>query len=179
MSVPSGVVMTTSACSFFLARLGEPCLVVVAVVVSYGLHLAVNGEPVGVYVEEAHEDAHHDAALVEVDVLVDFLDHYYASVCRRYHESRCVFFGEEADGAAEEVDDDAVDGAHDCGEAPERHLAVYEAPEQQCDCRNNDEAINECVGSFAVKAYFLQFLYLLNHCLVGGMCKLVVDNRLS
>ena len=127
----------------------------VAVVVGYGLHFAVNGEPVGVYVEEAHEDAHHDATLVEVDILVDFLDYYYAAIGWSYYQARCVFFGKEAYGAAEEVDDDAVDGAHDCREAPERHLAVYETPKQQRDCCDNDEAINECVGSFAVKAYFL------------------------
>ena len=39
-----------------LACLGQPCLVEVAVAVVYKLHLAVYGEPVGMHVEEAHED---------------------------------------------------------------------------------------------------------------------------
>ena len=134
-----------------LARLRQPCLVEVAVVVGYGLHFAVNGEPVGVYVKETHEDAHHDATLVEVDILVDFLDYYYAAIGWSYYQARCVFFGEEAYGAAEEVDDDAVYGAHDCREAPERHLAVYETPKQQRDCCDNDEAINECAGRAIVR----------------------------
>ena len=59
-----------------LACLRQPCLVVVAVLVVYELNLAVYREPVGVYVEQAHENAYHQALVMEVFVLLDFFYDY-------------------------------------------------------------------------------------------------------
>lgn len=80
------------------ACLGQPCLVEVAVVVCYEFHTSVYGEPVGVYVEETHENTHHNAALVKVCVFVYFLNHYYTSVGWSYYNLLCVFAWENLIG---------------------------------------------------------------------------------
>ena len=65
-----------------LACLGQPCLVVVAILVHHLLHLAINGEPVGMHIEQTHEDGDHEALLMEILVLHDFLYNHYLTVGR-------------------------------------------------------------------------------------------------
>jgi hypothetical protein len=65
-------------------------------------HLSVGRHPVGVHVEEAHENAHHNAPVVEIFVLIHFLDNYDATVAGRNDNALCLTI-EETDGAAEEI----------------------------------------------------------------------------
>ena len=132
------------------ACLGQPSLVEVAVVMSYELDASVYGEPVGVYIEQTHENAHHNAALVEVGVFVHLFNHYYATVGRSHYYLLGVFAWEESDGASEEVDYNSVDYSEYYSEAPERSFVVAEAPQQQSDSCNEYESVYESVGSFTV-----------------------------
>ena len=100
---------------------------VVAVLVVHELHLAVNGKPVGMNVEKAHEYAYHQPLVVEVFVLDNFLDHHHLAVGRgNDHLFRIAV--EITLRATEKVDDDGIHRAENDDERPEEHLAVNVDP---------------------------------------------------
>ena len=59
----------------FLTCLRKPRLMVVAIEMTNGGHLAIHGEPIGMDIEKTHENGYHDAPVVEVTVFVNFLNH--------------------------------------------------------------------------------------------------------
>ena len=96
---------------------------VVAVLVVDEFHFAVNRKPVGVYVEQAHEYAHHQALVVEILVFYYFFYYHYLTVRRRNDNLFCIAV-EIAFGATEEVDDYAINHSEHDYECPERNFAV-------------------------------------------------------
>ena len=94
---------------------------VVAVEMLYKLHLAVDGEPVGMYVERTHEDRNHQSFVVEILVLLCFLNHDDLAVGRCHNE----FIGvaiEVADRTAVEVERHHPGCAKDEGKDYERYF---------------------------------------------------------
>ena len=81
-STPSGVSMTTVERSFSVLALGQPCFHEVTVVVGYLFNGAVHRIPVGMYVNDAHEDRDHQPAVMEVFVFVHFFNDYDFAVSR-------------------------------------------------------------------------------------------------
>ena len=81
----------------------------VAVLMADGLDIPVDGEPVGVDIEQRHEDGDHDALLAEVLILVHRLTDDHLAVGRGHDDTLCVAI-EIADGTAEEIDQYRVDG---------------------------------------------------------------------
>ena len=92
------------------AGLRQPCCLKASVIVSCHLDCALHGHPVGVDIEQAHEDADHHAAVVEVFVLFDFLHHYDFAVGRCYDDIRRILGFETSYGAAEEIDEHQIQG---------------------------------------------------------------------
>ena len=80
----------------------QPSLVIVAILMMYELHASVNGEPVGMNVQWAHEDRNHQSLVVEILVLVCFLNHHYLAVGRSHDGTLCVTI-KVTDGATVEV----------------------------------------------------------------------------
>ena len=80
----------------------------ISLMVSSILDRAVNGNPVGVDVEEAHEDADHHATVVEIDILLS-LFHYNHLAVGRSHYNALRLSLEGADGTLEEVQQDTVE----------------------------------------------------------------------
>ena len=146
-----------------LAGLGEPSLVEVAIEVLDKLHHAVHGKPVGVDVEEAHKDADHQAAVVEVLILLHLLDDDDLAVGRRHHDMFRVLDVEVADRAAIEVEHDTIDGDHDDEERPERNLGRQGKPQNGGHQGNADSTIQQLVRALTMKTDFLEFLYSLSH----------------
>jgi hypothetical protein len=70
---------------------------------AYQLYLAVAWNPIGMHVEQTHENTYHQSAVVEVFVLFNLLDDYYLSICRSDNQSFCVRFLVMPDGATEEI----------------------------------------------------------------------------
>ena len=99
----------------------------VAVLVVHELNPSVNGEPVGVDVEQAHEDAYHEALVVEVFCFFHFLYDNNLSVGRS-HDNLVGLAFKESFGASEEVEYYGVYNTEDHNVAPEHELAVYGEP---------------------------------------------------
>lgn len=137
----------------------QPGLMEVAVVMAHHLDVAIDGEPVGMDIGDTHEDGNHEPSVVEVLVLLHFLDDHHLAVGRRDH--RVLRFAvEQADGTAEEVDDDGTeyrrDGANDV-ERPK--ISVTQQEEQQAvDHGIRTQSEYERIGSFAMQAYLLESL---------------------
>ena len=93
----------------FGAGLGEPCCFEASIVVNNLAYYALDGNPVGVYVEKAHKDADHQAAVVEVFVFVNFLDNNDLTICRGNHNALCVITDKATYGALEEIEDYQID----------------------------------------------------------------------
>ena len=146
---------------------GQPCLVVVAVEMLGRYDMSVNGKPVGVDIEQRHEDADHDAAVVEIVVLLHLLYDDNLAVCRRdNHAQSVVTLRELTDGATEEIEHHGPHYAEDDGENPERELCLERLPENHGDGDEDKGAIDQGVCAFTVYAYLLyafQFLYSLSH----------------
>ena len=64
----------------FLTGLRQPCFMIVAVKMSDELHLAVDREPVGMDIYNAHEDGNHQTAVMEIFILVNLLNDNNLSV---------------------------------------------------------------------------------------------------
>ena len=79
----------------------------VAVLMFYQFYCAVHGNPVGMHVEQTHEDTHHDSPVVEVFVLLHFLYHHHSPVGRCYNKMVRVSII-DSDGTAEEVYHDKI-----------------------------------------------------------------------
>ena len=91
---------------------------------------AVDGEPVGMHVERAHEDGDHEAAVMKIPVLVNFLHHHDLPVGRSHDNVLGVVDVEAAHRAAVEIEKDKVEGARNGYENPERYLCVDTTPKQ-------------------------------------------------
>ena len=102
-----------------LARLRQPCLHELSVLVLHELHLAIHRKPVGMYVPEAHEDGNHQSPVVEVRCILHFLYHYDLAVGRSYHEFLGIFHVQESDRASVEVEHDTIYYTEDHKECPE------------------------------------------------------------
>ncbi len=75
---------------------------------AYKFHLAVNGEPVGMDIGDAHEDRDHQALVVEILVLVDLLNDDNLTVGGSHDELVGVLGGEIAYRTAVEIDYNSV-----------------------------------------------------------------------
>ena len=85
-----------------------------AFVMAGEFHFAVNGKPVGVYVEYRHEYRHLNAAAFEIFRLVDFLHGHHSAVGARHHGIDGVA-REVSAGRAEEVHHQQDEHTPDCG----------------------------------------------------------------
>ena len=146
-----------------LACLGQPRLVEVAVLVMDELHLAVDRKPVGVHVEQTHEDGNHQSAVVEVFVLLDFLYDNHLAVGRCHDNLGCIFLTKISDRTFEEIKHNAVYCPKHYQETPERNLGVESLPQHDCYGHDGEQAVYQCVISFAMYSYFLYFLYSFPH----------------
>jgi hypothetical protein len=63
---------------------------------------AVNGNPVGVYVQKAHEDTYHDALVVKILSLFNFFYNNHATISRGNNNTVCVTL-ETTNGTLEEI----------------------------------------------------------------------------
>ena len=95
-----------------------------AVLVLHHLHLTIHGEPVGMYVEEAHKDTYHDAFPMEILVLLHLFYHYHPAISRRHHEVVGVIGTKQAYRTAEKVEHNAPYRTKNHGKDVERHMAV-------------------------------------------------------
>ena len=103
----------------------------IAVVVLGHLDVAVHGEPVGMYVGDAHKDGHHQSAVVEIFVFLYFLHNDHLAVSSG-HDRIFRIAVEESDGAAEEVDDNQRENRCDAAHDIERQEAtILQQKEQQ------------------------------------------------
>ena len=83
--------------------LGKPSLVEVTVLMLHLFYYTVNREPIGMNIEETHEDAHHDALLLEILILKDLLNHYHLTVSRSHDKVIRLICTEQTYRATEEV----------------------------------------------------------------------------
>ena len=88
----------------FVLRTGfrQPCFHEVTVVVGYLFNGAVHRIPVGMYVNDAHEDRDHQPTVMEVFVFVHFFNDYNFAVSRSDDYLFCIL-SEKSDRTAEEV----------------------------------------------------------------------------
>jgi hypothetical protein len=100
----------------------------------YELYLAVNREPVGVYVPKVHEDADHDTRLMEVFVLLNFLNYDDATICRSYYDIVCVLLLEISNRTTEEIYDDTIDSNCNYSKTIERNVGLEGTPQYYTDC---------------------------------------------
>jgi hypothetical protein len=87
-------------------------------------HLAVYWKPVGMDVEQTHENGHHDATVVEILILVNLLDNDHAAVGGSDNKVRRVVYVKNTDGATEKIQNDAIEDAKDNGKTPKWKFAV-------------------------------------------------------
>ena len=89
-----------------VACLRQPCTMEVSVLVMHHFYLAVYRKPVGMYVEETHEDADHDAFLMQVFLFHHLFYYNHFAVGRGYHKlvGINVVLSEFAYRTAEEVE---------------------------------------------------------------------------
>ena len=138
--------------------LGQPGSLETAVVMLDELDGAIGGNPVGMDVEQAHEDAHHQTPVVEVFVLLHLL-HYHDLAVGRSHDNALGVAIEDTDGTAEEVDDDEIDDATQCQDDPEyRALETKHMSREQTQQGKRDSAQDERVRAFAVQTDVLLYL---------------------
>ena len=133
---------------------------VVAILMVYEFHFALYGKPVGVYVEETHKDAYHQALVVEVGVFLYLFYHDNLAVGGSYHNLACVAL-EISLRATEEVEHYGIEYAEDGGKSPEGGLAIDVEPQYGAYGSDENEAVEQCVRSLSVYPYVLQFLYFL------------------
>ena len=136
------------------ARLGQPSFVEIAVVMADMLDGAVDGNPVGVDVEETHEDAHHDAAVVEIFCLFRLFHHDDLAVGRRQYESFRLAL-ESADGTLEEVQQDGIQNSAYRYADVERKSGIEDVEYGKVEHPKHDGAPEKRGLSFVMKAYFL------------------------
>ena len=82
---------------------GEPSSLKATVLMINAAHCTIDWHPVGMNVEQAHEDAHHDAAVVEILVFLDLFYDHHPAVARSYDHAVSVL-GEKTYRATEEID---------------------------------------------------------------------------
>jgi len=146
----------------FFACLRQPCLVEIAVLMMNELHLAVNGEPVGVYIEKAHEDTHHNPLVVEVCVFLNLFDYNHLAVGWSDHDIFRVSV-EESLRTAEEIDYYSIYDAKNEEKAPERNLVVERHPQYCCYGSDEYDAVEQGVGALSMYSDIFKFLYSFTH----------------
>ena len=92
------------------------------------LHLAVDGKPVCVNIPQTHEDAYHQTAVVEILVLLYFLDYDNAPIGRSDYNLLCILAVEIADRTAIEINDNTINGVKDGEENPKWDFRVEYVP---------------------------------------------------
>ena len=81
----------------------QPSSLETTVLMVNAAHRAIDRYPVGMNVEQTHEDAHHDAAVVEILVFLDLLYDHHSAVARSYDHALSVL-SEKTYWATEEID---------------------------------------------------------------------------
>ena len=146
-----------------LAGLRKPCLVVVAVLVVHAFHTPVDGKPVGVHVEKAHENGYHEARLVEILVFLHFFHHHHLAVGRGHHDFLNKVLVKITYRATEEIEQYAVYHSHHRYKTPKRYLGVKTPPQQDGDGNYNEKTEKKRVGALTVQPLLLEFPHLLTH----------------
>ena len=116
--------------------LRKPRLVESTILMMYEFYLAINREPVGMHVEKAHEDTYHDTTLMEILVLVNFLNHNDATISRSNNDIFRVILSEIADRTTEEVYNDTIYCREDNSKAIKWNVGLERTPQYDTDCNN-------------------------------------------
>jgi hypothetical protein len=90
----------------------------------YGLHLSINGEPIGMYIEQAHKDADHQTLVVEILCLFYFLNDHHFAIGGSHYDTLCVISGKIANGTAEEIQHDTIYNGSNTHKAPKGDFGV-------------------------------------------------------
>jgi hypothetical protein len=100
------------------------------------LYLTVNREPVSVYVPKIHEDAYHDTRLMEVFVLLNFLNYDDTTVGGSHNDIIRIILLEISDRTTEEVYDYTINCNSDYCKTIERNVGLEGTPQYYTDCYN-------------------------------------------
>ena len=99
---------------------------------------------------------------MEISVFLNLFDNHNLSVGRCYYHLVGVAL-EISFWAAEKVQHYGIDDSEDADEAPESRFAVYIEPEYCSDGDDENRPVEQCVCSFSMYSYVLQFFYFLTH----------------
>ena len=140
--------------------LGKPCTHEVAIMMTHLTHDSLHGKPVGMDIGDAHEDADHQTTVVEIFVLLHFLDDDDMAIGRGNNNIVRHLSLVNADGATEKIDNNGVNYGKDNYNGPKCNRAtLIEKPTAQSDDAGIDgKAQQECRDSFVVYSVLLDFL---------------------
>ena len=157
----SGCSLYDNRGAFVFGRsLWQPCLFEVSVVMAHHLYESLHGKPVGMDIGDAHEDADHQTTVVEIFVLLHFLDDDDMAIGRGNNNIVRHLSLVNADGATEKIDNNGVNYGKDNYNGPKCNRAtLIEKPTAQSDDAGIDgKAQQECRDSFVVYSVLLDFL---------------------
>ena len=125
---------------------------------AHELHAAVDGKPVGVDVQDRHEDRQLQYAPLKHLGLVHFLECHDSAVDRRHHHIVAVT-GEVAAGAVEKVEHQQVEDGRDGREYGRYETYTDEEPCQEIEHSQHEKQYDQNVGAFAVYLDFHLYLF--------------------
>ena len=114
--------------------------------------LAVDGEPVGMHVENAHEHRQLEAAALQHLGLVNLLEGDYLAVGRR-HNGAVGIAGIDAAGRAEKVNDEHIQHAKDRGAHDGPDERPHPQPQGHVDGKYHQQQYHQNVCAFVMNLY--------------------------
>lgn len=131
------------------------------------LNYTIHGEPVGMYISQTHEYAHHYAAVMEILLLFHLFNYHNTAIGRCNYRALGLAF-KTTDRTAEEIDEYAQQYYNDCCNCYKCGYTYRIKPDiarYQYRC-SHDTCEDKRVGAFVVEANLLYFLYSTTHCSV-------------
>ena len=91
----------------FCGGLRQPCFIEVSIMVLDHLHNALYWKPIGMNIEERHEDTNHYATVMKIFIFLNFFYHYDFTVSTCYHIILRLA-RKYTDGTTEKIDNNAI-----------------------------------------------------------------------
>ena len=126
------------------------------------LHLAIDRKPISMNIQRTHEDADHEAFIVEILVLLSFLDDHNLTIGRCHHK----FLGVTiviADRATVEIECHHPGCTKNEDKSPKRYRRLDEKPKHTAYSKDGQHAQRKFVGALTMDTNFLQFFYPCSH----------------
>ena len=126
------------------------------------LHCAIHGNPVGMHIEEAHEDAHHDATVMEIFIFLHLFHHHYLTIGRSHHHA-IRLAREQTYGTLEEIEQNSIEDYAQEEQDLEEQTHRKQQVNQTIKCKESTQCPHQRVCTLVMQSDFLEFLQSFTH----------------